>query len=121
MVVSIREFVFVTVVSVLLSVVVLVAAWPWARQPRRLIAIALSMAIGIVIWNTALNLSNASALNVDSPFLGLSAQDVGSGVAAGIVTLLVLRFVTDRGAPLTRVLAVAAIVAVVTIVVDLFG
>jgi hypothetical protein len=60
-------------------------------------------------------------LNVDSPVLGLSAQDVGSGVGAFVITLLVLRFVTDKTEPVGRVTAVSAIVGVITIVVDLFG
>jgi hypothetical protein len=121
MVVSIREFVFVIVGSVALSVVVLAALAPWARDPRRLIAIALSATVGILIWNIGLNVTNDSALNVDSSLLGLSAQDVGSGVAAFVVTLLVVRFLTDRGEPFSRSLTAAAVVGVVTVVVDLFG
>ena len=121
MVVSLREFIFVTVGSVVLSLAILAALWPWARQPRRLLAIGLATAIGIIAWNTALNLTNATGLNVDSPVLGLSAQDVGSGVAAFLITLLVLRFVTERAEPTSRVLGASGIVGIVTIVVDLFG
>ena len=121
MVVEVREFVFVTVGSLVVSLVLLAALWPWARQARRLIAIAVATAVGIIVWNLALNLTNASALNVDSPGLGLSVQDVGSGVAAFIVTLLVLRLVTDRAEPAGRVVGAAAIVGIVTIVVDLLG
>lgn len=121
MVVSIREFVFVTVGSVVLSLIVLSALWSWAREPRRLIAIAVAAAVGIIVWNLALNLTNARALNVDSPVLGLSAQDVGSGVLAFVATLLALRFVTDRSEPISRILGASAIVGVVTVVVDLFG
>jgi Na+(H+)/acetate symporter ActP len=102
MVVSIREFAFVIVGSVVFSIVVLGEAWSWARQRRRLIAIAVSTAVGILVWNLALNVTNASALNIDSPLLALSAQDVGSGVAAFVVTLLVLRLVTERSEPLSR-------------------
>ena len=40
MVVSVREFLFVTVGSVVLSLVVLGVLWPWARQVRRLAVIA---------------------------------------------------------------------------------
>jgi len=121
MVVSLREFIFVTVGSVVLSLAILAALWPWARQPRRLLAIGLATAIGIIAWNTALNLTNATGLNVDSPVLGLSAQDVGSGVAAFLITLLVLRFVSERAEPTSRVLGASGIVGIVTIVVDLFG
>ena len=51
MVVSVREFLFVTVGSVVLSLVVLGVLWPWARQVRRLAVIGVAMAVGIVIWN----------------------------------------------------------------------
>ena len=53
--------------------------------------------------------------------LGLSVQDVGSGVGAFLITLLVLRFVTNRQEQIGRVLVASAIVGVITIVVDLFG
>ena len=120
MVVSVREFVFVTVGSVVVSLVVLAAVWPWARHIRRLVVIGLAMAVGIVVWNLALNIGNATALNVDSPVLGLSAQDVGSGVLAFIATALALGR-TERAEPLRRVVGASAIVGLVTIIVDLFG
>ena len=53
--------------------------------------------------------------------LGLSVQDVGSGVLAFVTTALVLRLVTDRAEPASRVLGASGIVGVVTILVDLFG
>jgi len=121
MVVSTREFVFVIVGSVALSLVVLAALSPETRNPRRLIAIAVSTAVGILIWNTALNVTNASGLNVDSPLLGLSAQDVGSGVAAFVLSLVVLRLSIDRAEPFSRSLSAATVVGIVTIVVDLLG
>jgi hypothetical protein len=121
MVVSLREFIFVTVGSVVLSLAVLAALWPWARRPRRLATIGLTTAVGIVVWNAALDLTNATALNVDSPVLGLSAQDVGSGVVAFVTTALVLRLVTDRAEPASRTLGASGIVGIITILVDLFG
>jgi hypothetical protein len=120
-VVPIREFVFVTVGSIVLSVVALAAIWPWTRHVRTLTAIGVAIAVGVFLWNVALNLTNASSLNVDSPVFGLSVQDVGSGVAAFVVTALVLRFVTDRAEPAARIFAVSAVVGIVTILVDLFG
>jgi hypothetical protein len=120
MVVSVREFVFVTVGSVVLSLVVLGVVWPWARQVRRLATIGVAMAVGIVVWNLGLNVTNATGLNVDSPFLGLSAQDVGSGVLAFVTTAVAL-LVSQRGEPARRVFGAAAIVGLITIVVDLFG
>ena len=121
MVVSVREFVFVTVGSVVVSLVVLGIVWPWARQVRRLVVIGVSMAVGIVLWNVALNVGNAAGFNVDSPVLGLSVQDVGSGVLAFATTALALGLVTDRREPAHRVVGAAAIVALITILIDLFG
>jgi hypothetical protein len=121
MVVSVREFVFVTVGSVVLSIAVLAAVWPWARQPRRLATVAVASALGIVAWNISLNVGNAVGFNVDSPLFGLSLQDVGSGVLAFATTALALGLLTDRAEPATRVVGASAIVGLVTMIVDLFG
>jgi hypothetical protein len=121
MIVSVREFVFVIVGSVVVSLALLAALWPWTRQVRRLTTIGLTTAVGILIWNLALNLTSATALNVDSPVLGLSVQDVGSGVLACVTTAVVLGLLTDQGEPASRVLSASGIVGVVTIVVDRFG
>ena len=118
-VVSLREYVVVIIASVVVSLAVLAAMFPWVRSARTLITIALSTTIGIVIWNTLLNVTNATSLNVDSPLLGLSVQDVGSGVGAFLVAALVLRFVTHKSEPAARILAAAAVVGVVTVLVDL--
>ena len=120
-VVSLREYIFVIVGSVIVSLTVLAVLLPWVRQPRTLITIGVTTAIGILIWNTLLNLTNAAFLNVDSPVLGLSAQDVGSGVAAFVVTALVLQFGTHKGEPASRVVGASVVVGLVTVLVDLFG
>lgn len=121
MVVSPREFIFVTVASILLSLALLAVLYPWTRRARTLLTIAVTTALGIILWNAALNVTNAAALNVDSPILGLSAQDVGSGVLASLVTFLVLRLVTARAEPTGRILGAAGVVGLVTVLVDLFG
>ena len=120
MVVPIQEFVFVTVGSVVLSLVLLTALLPWSRDVRRLVLIAVACVVGIIIWNVALNVTNAGALNVDKYVLGLSAQDIGSAVLALVVVLLTL-VVADRGQPWRHVLGASAIVGLVTLVVDRFG
>jgi hypothetical protein len=120
-VVPLQEYVFVVIGSVVLSLAVLAVLLPWVRRARTLIAIALATTVGIVIWNTLLNLTNSAFLNVDSPVFGLSVQDVGSGVGAFLVTALVLHFVTDRQLSTGRMLAASAIVGLVTVLVDLFG
>lgn len=120
MVVQPIEFVAVIVGSVVLSTIVLVALWPWARDARRLAALAVGMAIGIVAWNLMLNLTNAAAMNVDSAYR-VSGQDVGSGVFAFAVAGLALGLVADRDAKATQVVGVTAIVGIITLVVDLFA
>ncbi len=65
MVVPLQEFAFVIVVSVLLSLAALSALWPWARPARRLAVIAVAMSLGIVAWNVALNVANATSFNVE--------------------------------------------------------
>jgi|SRR6266516_2463256 len=118
---SVREYVFVIVGSVILSLAVLGILFPWARQLRTLITIGVTTTLGIIIWNTLLNVTNATSLNVDSPVLGLSAQDVGSGIGAFLITTLVLRFVTHRELSVGRILAASVTVGLVTVLVDLFG
>jgi len=120
MVVPIQEFVFVTVGSVVLSLLLLTALLRWTRQVRRLALITVACAVGIIVWNVALNVTNAGALNVDKYVFGLSAQDIGSAVLAFVVVLLTL-VVADRGQPRSHVLGASAIVGLVTLVVDRFG
>jgi hypothetical protein len=100
----------VTVGSVVLSLLLVVALLPWARQVRRLALIGLACAVGIIVWNLALNVANASALNVDSAILGLSVQDIGSAVLAFLATALALALgVSDQ--PKSHKLGAAALVA----------
>jgi len=120
MVVPIQEFVFVTVGSVVLSLVLLAVLLPWTRDARRLVLIGFACAVGIIVWNVALNVANAGALNVDSAILGLSIQDVGSAVLALVATFVAL-MLGDRGQPTIHKLGASAIVGLATLIVDRFG
>ena len=120
MVVPLQEFVFVIVGSVVLSLLLLVALFPWARDVRVLVLIGLACAIGIIVWNVGLNVANAAALNVDSAVLGLSVQDVGSAVLAFVATLVAL-LLGLPGQPRGRKLSAAAIVGLATLIIDRFG
>lgn len=120
MVVGLDEIVVVTIISIILSIGVLAALWPWARDPRRLVAMAVGMTIGIVAWNVMLNLTNAAAMNVDSAYR-VSGQDVGSGVFAFAVACLALGLVADRDAKASQVVGMAAIAGIITLFVDLFA
>jgi len=76
--------------------------------------------VGIIIWNLALNVTNAGGLNVDKYVFGLSAQDIGSAVVAFVAVLLAL-ILAERGHLRSQMLGAAAVVGVVTLVVDRFG
>jgi len=119
-VVGLDEIVVVTIVSIVLSIGVLAALWPWARDPRRLVALAVGMMVGIIAWNVMLNLTGAVAMNVDSAYR-VSGQDVGSGVFALAVACLVLGLVADRDAKAGQVVGMAAIAGLITLIVDLFA
>src|SRR5438067_2625482 len=120
MVVPLQEFVLVTVGSVILSLVLVAGLFPWARDVRVLVLIGLACAVGIIVWNVGLNVSNAAALNVDSAVLGLSVQDVGSAVLA-FVTALVALLLGVSGQPTGRKLSAAAVVGLATLIIDRFG
>jgi len=120
MVVGVEELVSVILGSVVLSLVVLAFVWPRIQDARHLGFIALACALGILVWNVGLNVTNAGGLNVDSALLGLSVQDVGSGVLASIATLLALTAI-DGGAATSRRVSISAVVGLLTIVVDRFA
>jgi len=68
-----------------------------------------------------LQMSNGDNLDVDNPFLlGLSAQDVGSGVLAFLLTALPMGLVSERHEPAHHVAATALIAGALAMVVDRF-
>jgi hypothetical protein len=119
MVVPLQEFLIVIVGSVVLSLVLLAALWPWMRKFRRLLLIGTACAVAIIAWDVALNLTNATTLNVDSDLLGLSFQDIGSGVLAFCAGLVALA--PGDGWQPKRVLGASAIVGLLTILVDRYA
>jgi hypothetical protein len=48
-------------------------------------------------------------------------QDVGSGVAAFVATLVALQFVVDGSQSKARVLGISVVVGIATVLVDLFA
>src|SRR6266498_1186322 len=51
-------------------------AWPWSRQPRRIVVGALAALIAFLIWRGALIIANGANLDIDYPLLlGLSFED----------------------------------------------
>ena len=113
------------VVGALLAAIVVAAAlywrYPWSRQRGRFGIAAIGTFVAWIVWRVVLQLSNAENLDVDNPLLlGLSAQDVGSGVLAFLLTALPMGLIIDRDGPANRVVAIAAIAGALAILVDRF-
>ena len=95
--------------------------WPWSRARGRFAIGALATFVAWALWHLVLRLSDADNLDVDNPaLLGLSAEDVGSGVLGFVLTALPLGLLTERREPAARVVLAAAIAAAIAIVVDRF-
>jgi hypothetical protein len=120
-VVSVGEIFSLVVATAVVSIALLAAILPWAREPAKLLPFVGAALAGILVWNlllnlTHLNLTHATALNVDG-MLGLSVQDLGSGIAA-------LAFVAAvgaiRGGRAREVAVAACVIGLVTVVIDRF-
>ena len=113
------------VVGALLAAIVVAAAlywrYPWSRKRGRFGIAAIATFVTWIVWRVVLQLSNADNLDVDNPLLlGLSAQDVGSGVLAFLLTALPMGLIIDRDEPANRVVAIAAIAGALAILIDRF-
>lgn len=116
MVVSIEEVASLVVGTAVVSAVLLAATLPWAREPAKLLPPLGAGLAGIVLWNVLLNLTHAAVLNVDGT-LGLSAQDLGSGIVAMASVAVVGTMRRGRG----REVAVAVcVIGLVTVLIDRF-
>jgi len=92
----------------------------WSRAHGRFAIGAGATVIGFVLWRLVLLSANATNLDVDGPVLGLSFEDVGSGVLSFALTAVALGLGRDRGEPAGRVIGAAAIAGVLAILVDRF-
>jgi len=93
----------------------------WSRGRGRWAIAAVGTFFAWIVWRAVLRLSDADNLDVDNPLLlGLSAQDVGSGVLAFLFTALPLGLWRDRDEPAGRVVGTAAIAGAVAMLVDRF-
>jgi len=121
----VTQVLLIYVLGALLAAVVVAAAvylrYPWSRQRGRFGIAAIATFIAWILWRVVLQLSNADNLDVDNPLLlGLSAQDVGSGVLAFVLTALPMGLVIERNEPANRVVAIAAIAGALAILIDRF-
>jgi hypothetical protein len=107
------------VVAGVLAAVAL-AVWPWARKRGRFAVAGVATVVGWIAWHLLLNATRATGFDVDAPIIGLSWEDVGSGVIALVATVLVLGLVTDRREAAVRVVGAAFIAGVIAMLLDLF-
>ena len=96
--------------------------WPWGRQRLRFLIGGASTFVGYEAWHLLLNVSHGSNFDVDNPaLLGLSAEDVGSGVLAFVLTVLILGLLVDRKEQAQKLVTAGVIVAILAMVVDRFS
>src|SRR5438094_2716681 len=94
---------------------------PGSRPRRRFGTAAIATFVAWILWRVVLQLSNGDNLDVDNPLLlGLSAQDIGSGVLAFLLTALPMGLFSEREEPAHRVIATAGIAGALAILVDRF-
>ena len=101
-------------------VAVALAAWHWGRKRGRFAVAGVATVVGWIAWHLLLNATHATGFDVDAPVIGLSWEDVGSGVIALFATVLVLGLVTDRREAAVRVVGAACIAGVIAMLLDLF-
>jgi hypothetical protein len=94
-------------------------ALPWARVRLRFVFVAVATFLGFIAWNFVISHAKAYGLDVDSPYLDLSWQDVGSGVLAFASAALMLG-VYERDEKAGNVILTAAVSGIVAMVWDIF-
>lgn len=113
----------VTYVSAVVAGVLAAAAltvWPWARRRGRFAIAGFVTLVGWIAWHLLLNATHATGFDVDAPVIGLSWEDVGSGVVAVFLVALIFGLVTERRETAFRVVGAASIAGLVAMILDLF-
>jgi hypothetical protein len=95
-------------------------AWPWSRQRRRIVVGPIAAVVAFLIWRGALIIANGANLDIDYPLLGLSFEDIGTGVMAFLFAALAFGMGFDRAEPAQRVVTSAGLVGAAAILVDRF-
>ena len=94
---------------------------PVSRGGRRRLVGAVAAVVAFLVWRAALIIADGANLDVDYPvLLGLSFEDMGSGVMAFLFAALALGFGIDRDEPAKRVVTSAALVGAAAMLVDRF-
>jgi hypothetical protein len=104
-----------------LAVAGVLYAWTGSRDRRRIVLATVASMIAFLIWRGALIIANGANLDIDYPLLlGLSFEDIGSGVMAFLFTALALGLGPDAAEPARRVVTSAGLAGAAAIIVDRF-
>ena len=96
-------------------------AWPPSRERRRIAVGAAAAVAGFLVWRGALIYADGANFDIDYPLLlGLSFEDIGTGVMAFLFAALAFGLVTDRADSAQRVVTSAVLVGAAAMLVDRF-
>ena len=96
-------------------------AWPWSRQRRRIVIASLAAGVAFTVWRGALIIANGVNLDVDYPLLlGLSFEDIGTGVMVFLFAALTLGLGLDQAQTARRVVTSAGIAGAAAMLIDRF-
>ena len=97
------------------------ATWSWSRAKRRFAVGMAATFVAFVGWRLVLIASSGANFDVDNPvLLGLSAEDVGSGVLTFLLTALPLGLVLERAEQADRVVRTALLAGLLALAADRF-
>jgi hypothetical protein len=97
------------------------AASSWSRGRRRVVVGMAATFVAFVGWRLVLIASNGANFDVDNPLLlGLSAEDIGSGVLTFLLTALSLGLLLERAERADRVVRVALFAGLLAMATDRF-
>jgi hypothetical protein len=95
--------------------------WPWSRQRRRIVIGVAAAVLSFLLWRLVLISANGANFDIDYPLLlGLSYEDIGSGIMAFLFAALAFGLWSDRGERAERVVKSAALVGIAATLVDRF-
>jgi len=95
--------------------------WPPSRDRRRIVVGSVAAVLAFLLWRGALLIADGANFDIDYPvLLGLSFEDIGSGIMAFLFAALTFGLGADRAQPAQLVVRSAALVGVAAMVVDRF-
>ena len=96
-------------------------AWKGSRDRRRIVIATAASLVAFLVWRGALIIANGANLDIDYPLLlGLSFEDIGTGVMVFLGASLALGLGPDAAEPAKRVVTSAGLAGAAAIIVDRF-